>query len=93
MGRATLRKSEQVYWIKAAAALINGGLCFCLNKYLGLNEYITLMAGLTLYIALSEGLAVITEIERDRTLKIGIGAFIFLWMIAWTLLNTLSVLG
>jgi len=68
-------------------------LCFCLNKYLGLNEYITLMAGLTLYIALSEGLAVITEIERDRTLKIGIGAFIFLWMIAWTLLNTLSVLG
>lgn len=68
-------------------------MCFCLNKYLGLNEYITLMAGLTLYIALSEGLAVITEIERDRTLKIGIGAFIFLWMIAWTLLNTLYVLG
>lgn len=68
-------------------------MCFCLNRYLGLNEYITLMAGLTLYIALSEGLAVVTEIERDRTLKIGIGAFIFLWMIAWTLLNTLYVLG
>lgn len=93
MGRATLRKSEQVYWIKAGAAIINGGLCFCLNGYLGLNEYITVMAGLTLYMALSEGLAVITKIERDRTLKIGIGAFIFLWMIVWTLLNTLAVLG
>lgn len=68
-------------------------MCFYLNRYLGLQEHITLMAGLTLYIALSEGLAVVTEIERDRTLKIGIGAFIFLWMIAWTLLNTLYVLG
>ena len=68
-------------------------MCFCLNRYLGLQEHITLMAGLTLYIALSEGLAVVTEIERDRTLKIGIGVFIFLWMIAWTLLNTLYVLG
>jgi len=50
------------------------------------------MTGLTLYIALSEGLAVVTDIERDRTLKIGIGAFIFLWMLSWTLLNTLHVL-
>jgi len=72
--------------------LINGGLCFYLNRYLGLNEHIALMAGLTLYIAVSEGLAVITKIERERTLKIGIGAFIFLWMLAWTLLNTLYVL-
>jgi hypothetical protein len=68
-------------------------VCFYLNRYLGLQEHITLMAGLTLYIALSEGLAVITEIERDRTIKIGIGAFIFLWMLSWTLLNTLYVLG
>ncbi|MCK4438762.1 hypothetical protein KAV47_06780 [Candidatus Bathyarchaeota archaeon] len=68
-------------------------MCFYLNRHLGLHEHIALMAGLTLYIALSEGLAVVTEIERDRTLKIGIGAFIFLWMIAWTLLNTLDVLG
>lgn len=68
-------------------------MCFYLNRYLALNEHITLMAGLTLYIALSEGLAVITDIERDRTLKIGIGAFIFLWMLSWTLLNTLYVLG
>ena len=68
-------------------------MCFYLNRYLGLQEHITLMTGLTLYIALSEGLAVITEIERDRTLKIGIGAFIFLWMLAWTLLNTLYMLG
>jgi len=82
-----------VYWIKAVAALINGGLCFYLNNNLGLNGQITLMAGLTLYIALSEGLAVVTDIERDRTLKIGIGAFIFLWMLSWTLLNTLHVLG
>jgi hypothetical protein len=72
--------------------LINGGLCFYINRYLGLDAHITLMAGLTLYIALSEGLAVITKIERERTLKIGIGAFIFLWMLAWTLLNTLYVL-
>ena len=68
-------------------------MCFYLNRYLGLNEQIALMAGLTLYIVLSEGLAVVTDIERNRTLKIGIGAFIFLWMLSWTLLNTLHVLG
>lgn len=73
--------------------MINGGLCFYLNRHIGLDAHITLMAGLALYIALSEGLAVITKIERERTLKIGIGAFIFIWMLAWTLLNTLYVLG
>ena len=75
------------------SALVNGGLCFCLNHYLGINEHITLIAGLVLYIALSEGLAIVTEIERERTLKIGVGAFIFLWMLSWTLLNTLQVLS
>lgn len=68
-------------------------MCFYLNRYLGLNEHIALMSGLTLYIVLSEGLATVAEVERDRTLKIGIGAFIFLWILIWTLLNTLYVLG
>jgi hypothetical protein len=88
-----LKPSEKVYWIKVAGALITGALCMYLNTYLGLQEHLAAMAGISVYVALSESLAVITGIDRNRTIKIGIGAFLFLWLFAWTLLNTIKVTG
>lgn len=86
-----MKPSEKVYWIKAAGALVTGAVCMYLNAYLGIQEHLTLMAGVSVYIALSESLAVLTGIDRNRTIKIGIGAFLFLWMFTWTLLNTLKL--
>lgn len=85
-----MKPSEKVYWIKAAGALVTGALCMYLNAYLGLQEHLAAMAGVTVYVALSESLAVITGIDRNRTIKIGVGAFLFLWLFAWTLLNTIK---
>lgn len=86
-----MKPSEKVYWIKAGGALVTGALCMYLNSILGLQEHLTLMAGVSVYVALSEGLAVLTGIDRNRTIKIGIGAFLFLWLFAWTLLHTLNI--
>jgi len=87
-----LKPSEKIYWIKAAGALVTGALCMYLNAYLGLQEHLAAMAGVTVYVALSESLAVITGIDRNRTIKIGVGAFLFLWLFAWTLLNTIKII-
>ncbi|MBN2334039.1 hypothetical protein JXL21_00670 [Candidatus Bathyarchaeota archaeon] len=84
-----MKTSEQIYWIKVVGALVTGGVCTYLQRSLGLQGHIALMAGTTLYIALSEGLAMITKVDRNRTIKIGIGAFLFLWILVWVLLNTL----
>jgi len=86
-----LKASEKVYWIKVAGALVTGALCAYLNVYLLLQEHLAVMAGVSVYVALSESLAVLTGIDRNRTIKIGIGAFLFLWMFSWTLLNTIIV--
>jgi hypothetical protein len=86
-----LKPSEKVYWMKAAGALVTGALCMYLNTYLKLQEHLALMAGVTVYVALSESLAVLTGIDRNRTIKIGIGAFLFLWLFTWTLLHTLKL--
>ncbi|MCW4050161.1 MAG: hypothetical protein NWE89_10560 [Candidatus Bathyarchaeota archaeon] len=88
-----MKTSEQVYRIKAVGAIITGALCVYLNKVMLLQEHITLMAGISLYVALSEGLAIIMKTDRNRTIRIGMGAFLFLWMLTWTLFNTLNVLS
>ena len=51
------------------------------------------MSGTILYIGYSEVAAKMFAIDRDRTIKIGMGAFLFLWMLSWTLLNTLGSFG
>jgi hypothetical protein len=51
------------------------------------------MAGVSIYVALSESLAVLTGIDRNRTIMIGVGAFLFLWLFAWTLLNTVILVS
>ncbi len=88
-----MKTSEQVYWIKVVGAVLTGVICLFLNKSLGLQEHIILMAGITIYLFLSEALAIVTKINRNRTIKIGIGAFLFIWMLVWTLLNSFAILG
>ena len=51
------------------------------------------MVGVSLYIAYSEALAIVFKVDRNRTIKIAIGAFLFLWILVWTLLNTMGQFG
>jgi hypothetical protein len=88
-----MKASEQVYWIKAALGLITGGLCYYVQTGFGLQGQLAFMIGVTLYILYSEALAVLIKVDRNRTIKIAMGAFLFLWMLTWTLLNTMSISG
>jgi hypothetical protein len=88
-----VKPSEQVYWIKAAGAVLAGGICMYLRSIAGLQEGLTILVGIAIYIALSEVLAVLTEVDRNRTIRIGVGAYLFIWIFVWTILNTLYMLS
>lgn len=84
-----MKESEQVYWIKAVASVVTGGLCMYLDTYAGVHDTVAVMIGVAVYFAVSELTSIITKIDRDRTMRIGVGVFLFLWIFSWTLLNTL----
>ena len=88
-----MKASEQVYWIKAALGVITGVICYYAQSGLGLQGQLAFMIGATLYIAYSEALAMVTKVDRNRTIKIALGAFLFLWILTWTLLYTMSYYG
>ena len=88
-----MKDSEKVYWIKAVLAIVTGFVTFYIQTKLGFQGEIALMAGVSLYIAYSEVTSMILKVDRDRTIKIAMGAFLFLWLLTWTLFNTLGVTG
>jgi hypothetical protein len=88
-----LKDSEKVYWIKALLGIATGFVTFYIQSKLGFQGEIALMAGISLYIAYSEAASMLLKVDRDRTIKIAMGAFLFLWMLSWTLLNTMGVSG
>lgn len=88
-----MKQSEKIYWIKALLGLSTGFITFYVQSGLGLQGELALMSGTVLYIGYSEALAKLFGIERDRTIKIGLGSFLFLWMLSWTLLNTMGTFG
>jgi hypothetical protein len=88
-----LKASEKVYWIKTALGLLTGVICYHLQSAFTVQGQVIVMIGATLYIAYSEALAILTEVDRNRTIKIAIGAFLFIWILTWTLLNTLGHYG
>jgi hypothetical protein len=84
-----VKASDKVYWIKVGGAVIVGILTALANKNLGLEGNTTFMLGIIIYIIFSEALAIVTKIDRSRTLRIGVGAFVFIWVVVWTLINTI----
>ena len=88
-----MKTSEKIYWIKAALGLLTGGICYYIQTSLELQNQIALMVGVTLYIAYSEALAIVFKADRNRIIKIALGAFLFLWILVWTLLNTMGYFG
>jgi len=88
-----LKTSEKVYWVKAALGLITGVICYYVQSVMEIQGQVALMVGVTLYIAFSEALAVLFKADRNRTIKIAMGAFIFMWVFMWTLLNTMATYG
>jgi len=90
---ASLKLSERIYWIKAASAIVVGLLCTAIQHYVGLDGAIVFTIGSIVYIVFSEVLAMVLKFDRNRAVRVGIGAFIFLWMLTWTLFHTILLTG
>jgi len=84
-----MKDSDQVYWIKAVLAIVTGALTMISNTYIGVHDTISVLIGIAIFFAISEIMSIVKNIDRNRTMRIGIGAFLFLWIFSWTLFNTL----
>jgi hypothetical protein len=84
-----MKDSDQVYWIKAVLAIVTGALTMISNTYFGVHDTISVLIGIAIFFAISEIMSMVKNIDRNRTMRIGIGAFLFLWIFSWTLFNTL----
>ncbi|MBD3207321.1 hypothetical protein GF319_13400 [Candidatus Bathyarchaeota archaeon] len=84
-----MKDSDQVYWIKAAVAVLTGALSMLVSNYTN-NETMGVIVGIAVFFAVSEILSLVKKIDRNRTMRIAVGAFLFLWIFSWTLLNTLA---
>jgi len=76
------------YWIKAGFAVLAGIFSYSIQNYLNLDGSIVFMLGALVFLAFSDLLSAILKLERNHALKIGIGAYLFTWIITWTILYT-----
>jgi len=83
-----MKQSEKLYWTKVGIALVAAVVCVGLQVYLNMDGVLVFMLGALLYLASSDLLSGLFKLERGHGLKVGIGAYIFVWVMAWTLLYT-----
>lgn len=84
-----MKASEKVYWIKAGSAVAVAVISLIIKTGFGLDGNYVFLMGAIIYLGLSDLLANQMHLERNRALKIGVGAFMFIWLTIWTMLNTL----
>jgi len=85
----TLKNPEKIWWMKVASALLLGGLCLSIQILANLEGIYVFLFGTAIYLGISDLLAMTMNVDRQRGLKIGVGAFIFTWITTWTFLYTL----
>ena len=81
--------ATKVWWIKLISAIVVSGVTFYINVYMNIDGVIAFLAGVVLYVGISNILARMNNFELGRALKIGWGIFLITWLVVWTLLNTL----
>ena len=84
-----MKPSEKLYWIKVGLALVAAVLCVALQVFGKIDGTLVFMLGTLLYLASSDLLSGWLKMDRTHGLKVGVGAYIFIWMMAWTLLYTI----
>ena len=87
-GDRQMKTSEKLYWIKAGLALVAAFICFGLQLYGHIEGTLVFMLGVLLYMLSSDLLSGWLKMERGHGLKVGIGAYLFIWIMVWTLLYT-----
>ena len=80
---------EKLYWTKVLLAVGVSAVCTLLQSIIQMSGFATFAFGLLMYLLLSNLLGRVFDIERDRALKIGVGAYFFTWLAVWTIAFTL----
>jgi hypothetical protein len=83
-----MKPSEKLYWIKTGLAFVAAILCVVLQIYVNMDGTLVFMLGTLLYLASSDLLSGFFKLDRGHGLKIGVGAYIFIWVMTWTLFYT-----
>ena len=83
-----MKPTETLYWIKAGLAFVAALLCIGLQIYANMEGTLVFMLGTLLYLASSDLLSGYFKLDRSHGLKVGVGAYVFIWVMTWTLLYT-----
>ena len=83
-----MKPSEKVYWIKVGLAFIVALLCAGMQIYANVEGTLVFLLGALLYMVTSELLSNLYHLDKSHGLKVGIGAYVFIWIMTWTLIYT-----
>jgi hypothetical protein len=83
-----MKPSEKLYWVKVGLAFLAAIICIAIQVYMKFDGTLVFMLGTLLYLVTSDALSGVFHLDRGHGLKIGIGAYIFVWLMTWTLLYT-----
>jgi len=83
-----MNSPDKIWWTKVVASMIVAGLTLSMQVFFNLGGVTTFMLGVLVYLGLSDLLSNVMGVERFRGLKIGVGAYFFIWVTTWILLYT-----
>jgi hypothetical protein len=83
-----LKPSEKMYWIKVGLAIVAAVLSIGLQVYAGVDGTLVFLIGVLLYMGSSEVMSNVFKLDKSHGLKVGVGAYVFIWVMLWTLLYT-----
>ncbi len=84
-----MKPSEKLYWIKVVLAIVAAVLCTALQLTILKDGTLVFLLGTLFYLAISDVFSGVMKLERGHGLKVGIGAYIFVWIMSWTLFYTI----
>ncbi len=83
-----MKPSEKLYWIKVGIAVVAALACAALQIFANIEGTLVFLVGVLLYLGVSDALAGVFKLERNHAIKVGVGAYIFIWLMIWTLIYT-----
>ena len=84
----SLEGAEKIWWTKTGAAVGIAVLTLVVQVYFNVEGSIVFMFGALVYMGLSDLLSRMNGVEPSRGLRIGMGAYFFIWITTWVLLYT-----
>ncbi|OGD46191.1 hypothetical protein A3K70_01925 [Candidatus Bathyarchaeota archaeon RBG_16_48_13] len=90
-----IKPSNQIYWIRVILAMLSALICspFVLN----LSGFFGAVVTVLLYAASYYLLRDVIKIDvaavggRRKLIQIGVGTYVIVWILVWTVLNTIAI--